>query len=184
MSLVKVNFGCGMGKIPGWLNVDLDRGCSPDAVADLGRNLPFANASVDLLHSEDFISQLTIGQGHHFLRECRRILKPTGVMRLLTPDLEKFVLKYLREPEWLLQTWDKHVGVPLTTRTACEILNVAMQIGGRFQYDRTTFVQVARECGLRALAVNYRESAVPELRDLDLRPPEDSVSMYFDCYPA
>lgn len=183
MSVVKINFGCGEGRLSGWINVDLERSCRPDVVANLARDLPFASGSVDFIHSEDFISQLDLDQGGHFLRECRRLLKPGGVMRLLTPDLQKFARQYLENPEWLVRIWEAQVGVPLKTRSACEILNVGMRIGGQFQYDRPTFVAVAAGCGLTAVEVRYNESRHPELCGLDLRRPDESISMYFECRP-
>ncbi|HWQ94628.1 MAG TPA: methyltransferase domain-containing protein [Gammaproteobacteria bacterium] len=180
----KINFGCGQGKLSGWINVDLDVSCHPDVVADLVKQLPFANATVDFIHSEDFISQLTLAQGYQFLRECRRILRPSGVMRLLTPDLERFARKYLQEPDWLVATWNTHVGVPLRTGSACEVLNLGLRIGGQFQYDKGTFARVADECGFAAVEASFRHSTHPELRDLDLRAPDESISMYFECHPA
>jgi SAM-dependent methyltransferase len=182
---VKVNFGCGFeGKLPGWINVDLSPQGSPDVIADLSEDLPFATAGVDFIHSEDFIAALELAQAKHFLRECARILKPTGVMRVLTPDLAKLCRAYLEQPEWLVATWDRTVGVPLVTRSACEVVNLGVRLAGRFHYDPPTFRQVAAECGLRAEQVAWNQSEHPELRNLDLRAPESSVSMYFQCYPV
>ena len=182
--MLKVNFGSGPGKLPGWLNVDLATEDEPDLVADLTKTLPFENASVDFIHSEDFFAQLSLEQGHSFLRECRRILKPTGVMRLLTPDLEKFARMYLEQPQWLVDTWERFVGVPLTTRTACEVFNVGLRMAGQFHYDRATFKRVAADCGLRAYEVADGQSEYADLRGLDLRRPHESISMYFECVPA
>ncbi|MGC1818208.1 MAG: methyltransferase domain-containing protein [Casimicrobiaceae bacterium] len=181
---VKVNFGCGAeGKLPGWINVDLCPGAAPDVVADLAKDLPFATASVDFIHTEDFIAALELDQAKHFLRECARILKPTGVMRVLTPDLARLCQSYLEQPAWLVATWDRTVGVPLATRSACEVVNLGVRLAGRFHYDAPTFRQVAAECGLRAEEVSWNQSEHAELRNLDLRAPESSVSMYFQCYP-
>lgn len=183
--MTKINFGCGFeGKLPGWINVDLSPRGAPDVIANLARDLPFASACADFIHSEDFLPELNLAQARQFLRECRRILKPNGVMRLLTPDLEKFCRTYLDAPAWLVATWDRTVGIPLETRSACEVVNLALSGAGRFQYDAATFAQIAALCGFRAVATAYRRSEYPELRDLDLRPPESSISMYFQCYPV
>ncbi len=183
--MIKVNFGCGggEGKLPGWINVDLDRSCRPDVITDLSKDLPFPAAGVDYIHTEDFIYQLNLTEGFHFLRECRRILKPKGVMRLLAPDLEKFARMYLEDPEWLVRTWETYVGVPLITRSACEVFNLAFRIACQFQYDRPTFKRVATECGFRVVEVGYNRSDFEALRGLDLRRPHESVSMYFECHP-
>jgi SAM-dependent methyltransferase len=179
----KLNFGCGTEKLDGWVNIDWDAACQPDMRVDLSKELPFETASVDYIVSEDFIVQLDIEGGRRFLRECRRILKPGGVMRLLTPNLEILARAYLERPEWLVDTWKTYVGVPLETGSACEVVNLGIRMAGQFHYDAPTFIQVAAECGLRAEPVEYNQSAYPELRGLDLRRPDQSVSMYFECHP-
>ena len=183
--MIKVNFGSGggEGKLPDWINVDLDWSCRPDVIADLSKDLPFPTAAVDYIHTEDFIVQLNLASGFHFLRECRRILKPNGAMRLLTPDLERFARKYLEDPEWLVRTWEAFVGVPLITRSGCEVFNLGIRMAGQFHYDRSTFKGVATECGFRTVEVAYNQSDFEALRGLDLRRPHESISMYFECYP-
>ncbi|MGH8042231.1 MAG: class I SAM-dependent methyltransferase [Rudaea sp.] len=182
--MLKVNLGSGTFKLDGWLNVDIAAADSPDLVADLTAPLPFADASVDYIHSEDFFAALTLAQARAFLRECRRVLKPAGVMRLLTPDLEKFARKYLEDPQWLVEVWNRFVGVPLQTGTACEVFNLGMQLAGKFQYDRPTLIRIAAECGLRAYEVRFGQSAHVPLRNIDLRRPEDGVSLYLECVRA
>jgi len=179
--MVKINFGCGTGKLTDWVNVDLDPQCHPDVLVNLSRDMPFATACADYLHSEDFIVQLDLSDGKHFLRECHRILKPGGVLRLLTPDLEKFARSYLQEPKWLVDTWEEFVGVPLQTRSACEVFNLGIRMSGQFHYDRETLTRVVKECGFHSREVRYNESKYEPLRGLDLRRPHQSISMYFEC---
>jgi SAM-dependent methyltransferase len=182
--MVKINFGCGLEqKLPGWINVDKNVAATPDVIADLSRDMPFPSASIDFIFSEALLEQLDLAQSKHFLRECHRILKPSGVMRLLAADLEKLVRTYLQEPEWLVQTWDITVGVPLKTRGACEVVNLGIRLG-QFFFDRQTFRQVASECGFRVADVRYGQSEFPELSNLDIRRPEQSINMYFECFPT
>ena len=182
--MLKINFGSGPGKLPGWLNVDVALKYQPDLVAELRKRLPFDDHSVDFVHSEDFLVQLSIEEALDFLRECRRILKPSGVMRLLTPDLEKFARTYLEQPTWLVDTWEKFVGVPLKTRTACEVFNVGIRMAGQFHFDRSTFRKAAALSGFHAYEVTANTSDYPELRGIDLRRPNESISMYFECVPV
>jgi len=181
--MLKVNLGSGTHKLDGWLNVDIAAADNPDLVADLTQPLPFDAESVDFIHTEDFVAALTLDQMHDFLRECRRILKPHGVMRLLTPDLEKFARSYLEDPQWLVSAWTRFIAVPLKTGSACEVFNLGMQLAGKFQYDKPTLIRIAADCGLRAYEVSYGQSAHAPLRGIDLRKPEDAVSMYLECVP-
>ena len=142
-NMTKINFGSGPYPLAGWINVDIDPAGRPDVVADLCRPLPFASGAADFIHTEDFLAQLDPIPLREFLRECRRILKPGGAMRVLTPDLARFARMYLENPAHLVWIWNTFVGVPLETGTACEVLNLGMRLAGRFQYDLETFSQLA-----------------------------------------
>lgn len=180
---VKINLGSGHWRLPGWFNVDLDTDSLPQACANLAEPLPFGNGVADLMHTEDFIDQLELDRARAFLHECHRVLKPGGVLRILTPDLEKLAHLYLHDQDRLKRLWKEFVGVELSTGTAGEIFNVGMRFAGHtFLYDGETFEKLAAECGFDARRVAYQESEVEDLRGLDLRSPDEAVSMYYDCY--
>lgn len=180
---LKINLGSGHWKIEGWVNVDIDHESEPDVVADLADVLPFANGVARLMHTEDFIDQLELDKAEAFLRECHRILAPGGVLRVLTPDMRKLAHLYLNDPARLEELWKKFVRVPLSLETPGEIFNISMRFAGHtFLYDRETFQALATRCGFDARRVKYQQSAEPELQGLDLRSPDEAVSMYFDCY--
>jgi len=179
----KINLGSGHWKLEGWVNVDIDRDSQPDVCANLAGGLPFASGVAYLMHTEDFIDQLELDRAAAFLRECHRILAPGGVLRVLTPDMRKLARLYLDDPEQLRALWNSFVGVPLALDTAGEIFNIGMRFAGHtFLYDEETFKALALSCGFEARRVEYQQSEVTELRGLDLRSPENAISLYFDCY--
>ena len=47
-----------------------------------------------------------------------------------------------------------------------------------------TLIGIAAECGLRAYEVAFAQSEHEALRGIDLRRPEDGVSMYMECVRA
>ena len=180
---IMVNLGSGHWKIDGWVNIDLDLHSRPDVCANLATGLPLRDACVDFMLTEDFIDQLNLQQAARFLGECHRILKPGGVIRVLTPDVEQLARLYLHEPETLKALWQNHVGVPLRYGTAAEILNVGMRFAGHtFLYDAETFTRLASDAGFRAERVSFQISAKAELRGHDLRSPGTAISLYHDCY--
>ncbi|OGT02759.1 MAG: hypothetical protein A2Z65_07765 [Gallionellales bacterium RIFCSPLOWO2_02_58_13] len=180
---IRINLGSGHWKLDGWVNVDLDLASHPDVCANLKGLLPFRDACADFMHTEDFIDQLDLENAERFLRECHRVLKPGGVLRVLTPDVEQLAHMYLHEPEALKTLWRDHVGVPLVYGTAAEIMNTGMRFTGHiFLYDAETFAQLAANCGFRAERVSFQQSAQPELRGHDLRSPDNAISLYHDCY--
>ena len=180
---VKINLGSGHWKLDGWVNVDLDPGSRPDVLANLARPLPFRNGVAWLMHTEDFIDQLELEQASGFLRECHRVLQPGGILRVLTPDLEKLTVLYLEDPDELVRLWCENVPVPLQFNSACEVLNLGMRFAGhRFMYDREMLATLAGHCGFDARQVRYNESDEPQLLGTDLRTPDNAISLYFDLY--
>ena len=102
---------------PGWLNIDgaFDKGDGAyreDAIFtdDTARHnmkhfitantrLPFTNSSVQYVYSEHMLEHLLPSNGGQiFLREAWRVLAPGGVMRLVTPDLDKYVCGMVEQP--------------------------------------------------------------------------------------
>jgi len=105
-------------------------------------------------------------------------------MRVLTPDLAQLARWYCDAPAALVELWDRSVGVPLATGTACEVVNRAYELAGHFQFDSPTLLQLAREAGFEGARVGYRESACAELAGLDMRAPDASLSMYHELRPS
>jgi len=181
--LTKINLGSGHYKLTGWINVDIDLESRPDVLTDLSCDLPFRDHSANFMHTEDFIDQLELEGARRFLRECHRILRPGGVIRVLTPDVEQLCAMYIKQPNDLKALWRDHVGVPLDYGTAAEIVNVGMRFAGHtFLYDAETFQLLARDSGFEPRRVAFNESEFSELRGLDLRSPETAISLYFDLY--
>jgi len=81
-----LNLGGGSNIIAGALTVDVDP--RADCYVDALRPLPFEDASIDLILLEEFIEHVSKEAGARLLRECRRVLKPGGSIRVATPDLD------------------------------------------------------------------------------------------------
>ena len=116
--------------------------------------------------------------------ECVRVLKPGGVMRLLVPSLDRLVEAFRDQPGWLIEHWNRAVGVPLQPETAGHLLNLALKLNPGFMFDVATLRLLLSECGFAAREVLYNESPHADLRGLDLRRPEQSISMYWECDPV
>lgn len=180
--MIKICFGSGGVALDGWIHADWNIACRPTVVADCGAGLPFADAVADFVHSEDFLDQLPIQRAEVFIDECHRILRPDGVMRLLTPDLRELVELYLRNDPRLLELWETGVGLPLRTRTLGEVVNEGIRrCGHEFVYDETTLRALVEPRGFAVSRLGYNQSEHAPLRGLDQRRPDDSLSMYFEC---
>jgi hypothetical protein len=114
----RINLGCGERWLPGWRNVDggpwtrlhwLQATPIPDRLLpstvrryprDLVRwdlrhvPLPFATASASIVFSQWVLEYLTTEESAAILRECRRILRPDGLIRLNQTNIEAIVEAY------------------------------------------------------------------------------------------
>ncbi len=92
---LRLVFGCGDTRYPGWVGVDCFRGKSVDLLLDLRRPLPFHNCSVEKCYSEHFLEHLYPEEVELHLAEVIRILVPGGTYRLAVPAALRFAQKYL-----------------------------------------------------------------------------------------
>lgn len=77
---VKLNFGCGTNRLAGWRNFD--------AEIDIEKPLPFADGHADFIYAEHVVEHVDYHAALKFFAECRRVLKPGGVIRIVVPSLE------------------------------------------------------------------------------------------------
>ena len=78
---VKIQFGCGANHLEGWRNHDQD--------VDIRKPLPYSTHSADFVFAEHVMEHITPGEALKFLEECRRILKPGGVLRVCVPGIDR-----------------------------------------------------------------------------------------------
>jgi len=93
-----LNLGCGSNIHPAFVNVDINPG--PGVIAhDLRRGIPFPDESFELVYHSTMLSTMRPAEALAFTRECRRVLKAGGVLRVVTEDLEQMCRVYLEKLE-------------------------------------------------------------------------------------
>jgi len=98
-----LNIGCGSHFHPAWTNVDV-ASTSPHVIAhDIRKGLPFDGASFDVVYHSHVIEHLAQPDALSFMRECVRVLRPGGTIRVVTPDLETLARSYLDRLEAALR---------------------------------------------------------------------------------
>ncbi len=90
-----LNLGCGARFHPAWVNIDLQPADPAVHHHDVRASLPFPAAHFEVVYHSHLLEHLLPREVPAFLRECRRVLKPGGVLRVAVPDLEQIARLYL-----------------------------------------------------------------------------------------
>ena len=72
---------------------------------DVTKGLPFEDNSINYIYSSHFIEHLTFEESIEFFKECKRILRKDGIIRIICPDLEKWINSYIKNDQ---QFFDKY----------------------------------------------------------------------------
>jgi predicted SAM-dependent methyltransferase len=155
---VRLHIGSGPISLPGWTNIDIAPWPGVDLVFDIKTPWPFAD--VDFIFAEHFIEHLTLLEGHNFLLACRAALRPAGVLRLSTPNLD-----------WV---WLTHYKLPSELSAAeqmlrCLEMNRAFHgWGHQFLYNQRMLELSLRAAGFAHVEPQeYGQSSHEELRGLE-----------------
>lgn len=136
MQSIYLNLGCTDHPRQGFFNIDLD-----DTGADLryipGQALPWERGTVPGIYSAHLLERLERNQGIRLLHECRRVLQPGGVLRLVGTDLKALVDDYLNDR---VQAEAPGIG-------SSERLNRALRQRA-WIYDAAELTRIARMVGL------------------------------------
>lgn len=90
-----LNLGCGSHFHQAWVNINL-HSTGPGVIThDLYNPLPFNDGEFDAVYHSDVLEHLNKRFVPIFIGECRRVLKPGGILRVATPDLEAICRLYL-----------------------------------------------------------------------------------------
>lgn len=141
-----VNLGCGHRPLAGFVNVDAARGPHVDVVWDLRRGLPFASGSCTAIFCEHVIEHIPREAAPRLLEECRRALEPGGILRLSTPDAERYLRSYAGDGEFL-----RHPSFVEPSETPLDRVNRMMREGGQhlWVYDEASLRLLLERSGFK-----------------------------------
>lgn len=215
---VMLNLGAGLGQDEAWINYDRSRVArvahNPVAralvaaaarlglaskgeildwpkstrTADLTKGIPHGDGTVDAVYSSHMLEHVTRDQAEFVLRECHRVLKPGGTLRVVVPDLRLLARKYLDGDRAFFGDHDGPLAdafvrslylrsVPkgrLPERLARRVLRTD-EGGHQWMYDGESMSRLIARAGFRDVRVRaYGEGDHAAAAALDWRP-HDSV---------
>jgi SAM-dependent methyltransferase len=155
----RLHVGAGSVNLPGWLDTDLEplRGGRQTIFLDITETLPFPAASIDCILSEHVIEHVSFHQGRDFLRECFRVLKPGGVLRVSTPDLAILFALHGRalseiERRYVEDVIDRFFPNCPRYDAIFAINTEFREFGHQFLYDEPTLTESLRSAGFKSIA--------------------------------
>lgn len=97
--MLKLNVGSNAETIEGWINIDLYP--SPGVIQhDARTKFPYEDNSVDFIFSEHFIEHLTTNEALFYFKECHRMLRPGGVVRTATFNIDDIMYNCIDPYRW------------------------------------------------------------------------------------
>jgi len=91
-----LNVGCGPKLLRGFLNLDYLWVPGIDLCWDITKGIPLPDHSLQGIYSEHCLEHVEKSAATEIIRDLRRILKPSGTVRIVVPDAELYIDLYVR----------------------------------------------------------------------------------------
>lgn len=170
----KLHFGSGTDIKPGFINIDMNG--LEDIFLDARNSLNIPDGSIEYIYSSHFVEHLEHEDLLAHLKECHRVLRPGGVLRLGVPDFEKVFRSYCAGDKEFLETRRAALGslfgLPGNLICAADFINKAVYEFGQHKtcLDPEKTRNLLIFCGFSAEGISTKEFDqnidVPSRREL------------------
>jgi SAM-dependent methyltransferase len=208
MKVVKLNLGAGPTGLNGWINYDW--GLLPlmaklkvmrDLLVKIGwlgkeyqvewpefelhdirRTFPLDDDSVDYIYCSHVLEHFEKSEAARILKDCLRVLKNTGVIRIVVPDLKKMVELYGRNSD--ADKFSKLVwGFDDGNLQKSKLDNIRRLFirEHKWAYDIKSMADLLKLVGFKDVRVSeHGKSKIPDIEFLDLKEHKQE-SMYIEA---
>jgi predicted SAM-dependent methyltransferase len=164
---LRINIGSSSGHLEGWVSADLRRDPEGRCIRmDATEPWPFESGAAEAVNSEHFIEHLGIDGARAYFREAFRVLRPSGVIRTSTLDLEGLCRIYLDRDPHLLALHREH---GYEVRDIGDLVNNYFYMWGhRRIYDWEKLSVLLTEAGFQQVErASFGQSSHKVLRGID-----------------
>ena len=156
---LRLHLGSGRSHLAGWTNIDL-LGLPIELPWDLRKRLPFPDGCADAIFHEHLLEHLPLAAVLPLLRECRRVMRPGGIIRIGVPDAGRYAHD-VAMPSGFIDSVR-----PARPTRLLALAELAYCYGHRSLWDGETLLLVLRESGFDTAEVKpFGASAIKPTPD-------------------
>jgi ubiquinone/menaquinone biosynthesis C-methylase UbiE len=189
---MKLNLGCGSQVLDGWTNVDYALGARFAKLPlfraanrklslfafkwdpriylhNLTKPLPWPDQSADVVYSSHTLEHLSREDGLRLLKECRRVLKRNGIIRIVVPDLRHHVAEYM-QGRIKAEDFVESLGVLYgnSENAVKNRLAPFIQFPHRCMYDTQGLLSILETLGFSATSRQAFDSSIQDIHQLEI----------------
>ncbi len=90
-----LNIGCGTKYNEDWVNIDMYSPSSDVLKCNILKGIPFPDESFEIVYHSQVLEHIPKEKAFDFVKECYRVLKNDGIIRIVVPDLENIAREYI-----------------------------------------------------------------------------------------
>jgi len=170
----KLNIGCGKILLDdSWLNSDINPINKKVIFLDATKSFRFRESTFDYIHSEHQIEHLKYKEGINMIKECFRVLKPKGKIRISTLDFEKVMALFNKNKTQIQEQYRNWIIKRFLDKDRDEdifaINTLFHEWGHKFLYDYNTLKNILMKSGFKNIK-KYKqgESKNIYLKNIDI----------------
>lgn len=166
----KLVLGCGSSVLKGWLNTDFEPLSDEVVYLNVTARFPFPDGVFDYVFSEHMIEHIGYADALHMLRECFRVMKPGGRIRISTPNLEFLFDLYRKDKSPLQEEYIRRSAERWGVKQLdTHVINFYLREWGHcFIYDEKALKGAMEDAGFREIErCTLNESRWPALANLE-----------------
>ena len=149
---------------------------------DATKTFPFKDKSIDVIYSSHMMEHLHRDDAINFIKECFRVLRPKGILRLVMPDLRMNIENYLNSNDADKFIEDLLIQPP-KTKSITDLTKLYFSGGFRehqWMYDERSLIKLLSSCRFNdVIALPPGKTNIPNEHDLNLYERENE-SVYIE----
>jgi SAM-dependent methyltransferase len=191
---LKVNLACGDGwHCKGWIGIDCKTAYPYgnkegrkgfDVNCNLLNGLPFQDNSVKRILVSHFLEHVTYNESLKLLKDCYRVLEPGGAVRIVVPDLDLFIDRFIEEDEAFFRDEETAGGAWLGNLTDTFLMNFFSHPSygntcHKYAYNFGNLSFRLKQCGFKEIVRSgHMRSQFKEFNDKALDSSNSSVPLF------